>query len=111
MTILKVQGKPILRQEQLLAPPPGVFVESLPLHLTTFNSSAGPGSKIVSISSKLPLQFFHPIVLVRNQFGSYFSTEEFGSLLLNCNVQQLILVGLTFQVKVDSLMKNSILCI
>ena len=53
------QGKPILRQEQILAPH-GVFVESLQLYLNTFNSSAGPGSKIDLLSSKLPLQFFHP---------------------------------------------------
>ena len=53
------QGKPFLRQEQLLARH-GFFVESLQLHLITFNSSAGPGSKIVSIDSKLLLQFFHP---------------------------------------------------
>ena len=53
------QGKPFLRQEQLLALH-GFFVESLQLHLITFNSSAGPGSKIVSIGSKLPLQLFHP---------------------------------------------------
>ena len=53
------QGKPFLRQEQLLAPH-DIFVESLQLHLITFNSSAWPGSKIVSIGSKLPLPFFHP---------------------------------------------------
>ena len=52
------QGKTILRQEQLLAPH-GVFVESVQLHIIIFNSSTGPGSKIVSIGSKLPLQFFH----------------------------------------------------
>ena len=53
------QGKPFLQQEQLLAPH-DIFVESLQLHLITFNSSAWPGSKIVSIGSKLPLPFFHP---------------------------------------------------
>ena len=52
------KSKPFLRQGQLLAPHE-VFVECLQLHLSKFNSSAGPGSKIVYIASKLLLQFFH----------------------------------------------------
>ena len=79
------QGKPFLRQEQLLAPHE-FFVESLQLDLITFNSSAGPGSKIVSIGTKSPLQFFHPNVLVRNGFGFHFSIYEFDNVLVNCEI-------------------------
>ena len=66
------QGKLFLRQEQLLAIH-GAFVESLQLHLITFSSSAGPGSKMYLLAQNFRYSFSIPIVLLRNQFVFYFS--------------------------------------
>ena len=101
------KSKPFLRQGQLLAPHE-VFVECLQLHLSKFNSSAGPGSKIVYIASKLPLQFFHPQSVGEKSVWSSFFYLRIWHVLVNCDVQQLIRLEVTFPVLFESLMKNTI---